>query len=342
MLHPGGRVRPLRHLDRPVHDRGRGQARHLELRRSQKPISGFNPNTGLKLVRNPNYDPATDDPAVAPGQPRPVRDRGQHQPRQHLRQDRARRARGLVRDPANAVLRKYLQDRTSASTCASTAGDRIWFVYMNLTHAAVRRRPRAQGDELVMDLEGIQRAWGGPCTGTTPTHILPTRMLAAARDYTPVPAAAVRGRRRGRQGRDEAVEVRHQQGRHLRRPGVQGRPAHQPQLRPLVDQSPIIAQSAAKIGIKLDTREASRSAVHAATGQPSRKMPMSSRQRLGQGLRRPVHLHGAVRQPEHPARGQHGVGARGPHAREGQEGRGRLSRPAARRTWTPTSTPARR
>ena len=28
---------------------------------SQKPISGFNPNTGLTLVRNPSYDPATDN-----------------------------------------------------------------------------------------------------------------------------------------------------------------------------------------------------------------------------------------------------------------------------------------
>jgi peptide/nickel transport system substrate-binding protein len=36
---------------------------------SQKPISGFNPNTGLKLVRNPNYDPATDDTSVRESNP---------------------------------------------------------------------------------------------------------------------------------------------------------------------------------------------------------------------------------------------------------------------------------
>ncbi len=36
---------------------------------TQKPISGFNPNTGLNLVRNPNYDPATDDAEIRQSNP---------------------------------------------------------------------------------------------------------------------------------------------------------------------------------------------------------------------------------------------------------------------------------
>ena len=31
---------------------------------TMKPISGFNPEKFLHLVRNPNYDPATDSPEV--------------------------------------------------------------------------------------------------------------------------------------------------------------------------------------------------------------------------------------------------------------------------------------
>ena len=80
---------------------------------SQKPISGFNPNTGFKIVRNPNYDPATDDTGDPRVEPRPLRDRRQHQPRQHLRQDRARRARGLA------------SRRRTAPPCASTSRTRI-------------------------------------------------------------------------------------------------------------------------------------------------------------------------------------------------------------------------
>ena len=36
---------------------------------AQKPISGFNPNSGLNLVRNPNYDPATDDAEIRQSNP---------------------------------------------------------------------------------------------------------------------------------------------------------------------------------------------------------------------------------------------------------------------------------
>ena len=36
---------------------------------AQKPISGFNPNTGLTLVRNPSYDPATDDTSIRQSNP---------------------------------------------------------------------------------------------------------------------------------------------------------------------------------------------------------------------------------------------------------------------------------
>ena len=40
---------------------------------------------------------------------------------------------------------------------------------------------------LVMDLEGVQRAWGGPVQGSTPTDVLPDTMMPelTAENYTP-------------------------------------------------------------------------------------------------------------------------------------------------------------
>ncbi len=64
---------------------------------SQKPISGFNPNSGPHAGAQPELRPGDRQHRVPPEQPRPVRDHGQHQPRQHLRPDRARRARELLR-----------------------------------------------------------------------------------------------------------------------------------------------------------------------------------------------------------------------------------------------------
>ena len=114
---------------------------------SQKPISGFNPSTGLKLVRNPSYDPATDNTEFRQSNPGPLRDHGQHQPRQHLRPDRARGARDLLRD---APQRGPEALRPGPGDPRAAAGQRRrpHLVRLHEPHdAAVRRRPRAQGDE---------------------------------------------------------------------------------------------------------------------------------------------------------------------------------------------------
>ena len=54
--HAGGRVRPLRHLDRPVHARGRRQARHLELRLPEADL-GLQPEHRLQDRAQPELRP---------------------------------------------------------------------------------------------------------------------------------------------------------------------------------------------------------------------------------------------------------------------------------------------
>ena len=62
MLHAAERVRPLRHLLGPVHDRRLGQAECLQLRHHQggRRHLGLGWREVLDLVRNPAYNPATD------------------------------------------------------------------------------------------------------------------------------------------------------------------------------------------------------------------------------------------------------------------------------------------
>ena len=136
---------------------------------SQKPISGFNPNTGFKLVRNPSYDPATDDTAIREANP----DRFEIGVNTNLDNifDKIERGEleGSFETPNDATLRKYLQDPSrSATACGSTRGDRIWFLYMNLTTPPFDDVHVRKAMNLVMDLEGIQRAWGGPVQGCDP------------------------------------------------------------------------------------------------------------------------------------------------------------------------------
>ena len=118
--HPGGRVRALHRHHRPLHDRGRRQARHLELRQPEADL-GLQPEHRPHAGAQPELRPGHRQHRVPAEQPRPVRDHGQHQPRQHLRPDRARRAETAPSSrPRTRSCGATCRTRRSASACAST------------------------------------------------------------------------------------------------------------------------------------------------------------------------------------------------------------------------------
>ena len=291
---------------------------------SQKPISGFNPNTGFKLVRNPNYDPATDDTAIRESNP----DRFEIGVNTNLDNIFDKIERGELEGSFETPRTRHPAQvppgrRRSASACASTRGDRIWYMYMNLTTPPFDDVHVRKAMNLVMDLEGIQRAWGGPVQGSIPTA------RAAAVDDPTLTETTSPYQKAPFAGDVEAAKAEMAQSKYdtdkdgiCDAPAVQGRHPHQPQLRPLVE--PVADHRA----VGRQDRRRSRDPRGLALGRPGRdrhaepQAPDQLGQRLGQGLRRPVDLHGAVRRPEHPRRGQLGPGARRPHAGEGQGGRG--------------------
>ena len=72
--HPGRRVRPLHHLVRPVHDRGRGQARHLELRLAEADL-GLQPEHRPQDRAQPELRPGHGRPAIRESTPTASRSR---------------------------------------------------------------------------------------------------------------------------------------------------------------------------------------------------------------------------------------------------------------------------
>ncbi len=98
------------------------------------------------------------------------------------------------------------------------AGDRTWYITMNLTQPPFDDIHVRKALNWVMDKAGLQRAWGGPIKGEIANHIVPDTMFNGdLDDYDPYANGERRGRRREGQGRDEAVQVRHGSGRPLRR-----------------------------------------------------------------------------------------------------------------------------
>jgi peptide/nickel transport system substrate-binding protein len=242
---------------------------------SQQPISGFNPNRGLTLVRNPNYDPATDNTEFRQANP----DRFEITINTNLDNIFDQIERGELETsfetPPNAVLRRYLQDPDIRERLRVNPGDRIWFAYMNMTTPPFDDVHVRRAMNLVMDLEGIQRAWGGPVAGNIPTHTLPESLVSLP-DYYPFQEPPFAGD-------VEAAKAEMAQSKYdTDKDGTcdaapcKGVINLNRNFAPWSTMSPIIEQSAAQIGIEIETREASRTAVNNTSNTTARRIPFSS------------------------------------------------------------------
>ncbi len=130
---------------------------------AMKPISGFDGQTQLDLVRNPNYDPRTDSTQGPGEQPRPLRVHRQHQPRRHLQQDRARASsRTSTRRRRRRCSASTRRTRASGSTCKSNSGDRTYYITMNLTQPPFDDVHVRRAMNWVMDRNGAPQGVGRP------------------------------------------------------------------------------------------------------------------------------------------------------------------------------------
>ena len=59
----------------------------------------------------------------------------------------------------------------------SNAGDRTWYITMNLTQPPFDDIHVRKAANQIMDKEGLQRAWGGPIRGEIANHIVPDAMF---------------------------------------------------------------------------------------------------------------------------------------------------------------------
>jgi peptide/nickel transport system substrate-binding protein len=255
---------------------------------SQKPISGFNPSRGLTLVRNPSYDPATDNTEYRQSNP----DRIEITVNTNLDNIFDQIERGELdtsfEQPPNAVVRRHLQDPEIRERLRINPGDRIWFAYMNLTTPPFDDVHVRKAMNLVMDLEGILRAWGGAGgSGSTPRHTLPESLLSIP-DYFPFQQPPFAGD-------VEAAKAEMAQSKYdTNKDGTcDAAPCKEVinvnrNFAPWSTMSPIIEQSAAQIGITIETRELSRSAVNDASSTTSRKIPFSSGNGWGKDFADPV------------------------------------------------------
>ncbi|MDX6563818.1 MAG: peptide/nickel transport system substrate-binding protein, partial [Gaiellales bacterium] len=137
------------------------------------PLSGFDGEKQLTLVRNPAYDPKTDSRKARENFP----DSFTWTVNTNTEDIYARVARGDIEDEiANeppTVLRQY----QGSDQLKINNGDRTQYITMNTTQPPFDDVHVRRAANFVMDREGLRKAYGGPTAGIVATHVAPDSIL---------------------------------------------------------------------------------------------------------------------------------------------------------------------
>jgi peptide/nickel transport system substrate-binding protein len=145
--------------------------------KSIKAASGFDGQTILDLVRNPNYDPKTDSRAARENYP----DEIQFIVNSSADDIYAKIEAGEL-DLANStippqVLRRYATNPSLKSQFHQNSGDRTWYLTMNLTQPPFDDIHVRKAMNYIVDKPSLIQGWGGPVFGKVANHIVPDTLF---------------------------------------------------------------------------------------------------------------------------------------------------------------------
>ncbi len=154
-----------------------------------KPISGFDPDKFMVFVRNPNYDPATDDPEIRSNYVDGVVITIDTNLDDIFQKVQAGELDGTgygTLNPPAPILRQYLQDPNLKDNLHVNSGDRTWYITMNLLVPPFDDIHVRKAVNYVLDKAALQKAWGGPeVGGQIATTIEPPTVLGETANYDP-------------------------------------------------------------------------------------------------------------------------------------------------------------
>jgi peptide/nickel transport system substrate-binding protein len=154
-----------------------------------KPISGFDPDKFMVFVRNPNYDPSTDDPETRANYVDGVVitiDTNLDDIFQKVQAGELDGTGYAQLNPPAPILRQYLQDPDLKDNLFVDSGDRTWYITMNLLVPPFDDVHVRKAVNYVVDKAALQKAWGGPVVGgEIATSIEPPTVLPDTADYDP-------------------------------------------------------------------------------------------------------------------------------------------------------------
>jgi peptide/nickel transport system substrate-binding protein len=223
--------------------------------KTMKPISGYNPTKELILVRNPDYDPATDTPEARENfidQFEFVINSNQND---IFNKIRAGEIEAELAVPPAQVLREYSQSEELSQLLFSNPGDRTWYVNFDLSQPPFDDINVRKAVNLVLDKTALVRAWGGPIYGEVAGSVTPPDVLGAEPPTDPYETPGYEG------DVDAAKEAMRESAYDSDGDGMCDAPECDGVLHftrnvpPWTKMVPVIEDSLEKIGITVETRE---------------------------------------------------------------------------------------
>jgi peptide/nickel transport system substrate-binding protein len=154
--------------------------------KAMKPLSGFHPNKHLIMVRNPNYDEATDTPEARENFVDSVEFTLNTNAKDIFNRIKAGQAEAEEAGVPPEVIREYSTDEELKDQLKLNSGDRTWYITMNLTQPPFDDVHVRKAANWIMDKEGLRRARGGSSAGDIAHHIVPDLMFGnELEDYKP-------------------------------------------------------------------------------------------------------------------------------------------------------------
>jgi peptide/nickel transport system substrate-binding protein len=155
-----------------------------------EPAVGFDPTKFLKLVRNPNYDAATDSPEVRSNNIDGVVITINSNTDDIFNKVRTGTIDGTIASaPPAQVLQQYVTDPVLRDRFHADPGDRTWYITMNLLTPPFDDIHVRKAVNLVIDKDSLRTAWGGPVRGEIATHLIPPEVLDfGGEEYDPYPS----------------------------------------------------------------------------------------------------------------------------------------------------------
>ncbi len=270
---------------------------------TMEPISGYDPEAHLIFVRNPNYDPATENPDARENNP----DRFEFRINSNA-DDCFNRVREAIIDDTLCgetpkEIREYTQDEELQDNLKLNPDDSVFYLSMRLTEPPFDDVHVRRAVNYVMDRDGLRLAWGGPSIGELARHVAPPSLAPPElADYDPYNVVATEGL--------GDVEAAMEEMRQSKYDTDQDGLCDAPECKEVLTfmgtlarddgMIPVMQESLAKIGIELAVAPERRRLQRVARRDEARRLQRHGR--LGQGLSRRLHdLLLSLRRPDDPA-----------------------------------------